>query len=154
MLQFLISAFWFVMAIALLFGLGCVAYVAYLILSDIFLPKAATSTSPATVPEDATAEDIQTPTDATQELITPTPINDTLLAYLNEHHSPLAPVTYQDHLFSTLDMDSLDIQAMLRYISEAYGVELPIVDLFGRYGADPTVYQVLCYIGRQRQANS
>lgn len=83
-----------------------------------------------------------------------TSVNDTLLAYIDDHHSPLSPVRFDDHLFATLGMDSLDVAEMLRFMSNVYDVELPIVDLFGRYGSDPTVYQVLCYISRQRHANS
>lgn len=142
MLNFLVHLFWCFLAVVLIFVSIVGGYVIYLMISDLFFSKTKAGTHNDGVSKSTEATAIR-PDDKT---------SFTLLAYLNEHHSPLHSVRYDDHLFSSLDMDSLDIQSMLRYMSEAYDVELPIVDLFSRYGADPTVYQVLCFISRQRQS--
>lgn len=155
MLTFLVKTFWFLRAVGLLFVLAIAAYTLCLILSDVIMSRAKAKLNNADCAD--TTESLSkydTANTSQVDLGFNPPLTDTLLEYLNEHHSPLHPVRYDDHLFSSLDMDSLDIQALLRYLSDIYHVELPIVDLFGRYGADPTVYQVLCYVSRQCQVKS
>lgn len=133
MLSFILTLFYIAIGVIFLYVLIVGSYVAYLMLSDLINPA-----------YDDQPEASNSPS---------TSVTDAVLNYLDDCHSPLAPVKYDDRLFSTLGMDGIDIQAFLRTMSERFNVELSSVELFSKCGADPTVYNVLRFIGNKVHNN-
>lgn len=76
-------------------------------------------------------------------------LRNSILELINDMYSPFYPARLNDHIYTDLDIDSLDILDLLFDIEQICGAKLPASGLYEKYGKDPTVAQLISYVRQQ-----